>query len=84
MIAACSKCGRRFQREADEGWKKLCLSCWRATRKPEDRTLPARTVDEFGHHLRELLQLCHPDRHNGSPLAARVTQWLLRARRELR
>ena len=27
--------------------------------------------------IRELLQLCHPDKHNNSPLSQRVTQRLL-------
>lgn len=35
-------------------------------------------------HLRELLQLCHPDKHNGSDLAVRVTAWLLDLKREVR
>lgn len=26
--------------------------------------------------IRELRQLCHPDRHGGSPLSIRMTQWL--------
>jgi hypothetical protein len=26
--------------------------------------------------VRELRQLCHPDRHGGSPLSVRVSQWL--------
>lgn len=32
---------------------------------------------EFQENIRALLMLCHPDKHNGSPLATRVTQWLL-------
>ena len=31
--------------------------------------------------LRRLLQLCHPDKHNGSTLAGEVTTWLLTLRR---
>ncbi len=27
--------------------------------------------------LRQLIQLCHPDKHNGSATANEVTQWLL-------
>ncbi len=30
--------------------------------------------------IRELLQLAHPDKHGNSPLAARVTAWLLEQR----
>lgn len=32
---------------------------------------------------RQLLQLCHPDRHDGSDLAHRVTSWLLDARKNM-
>lgn len=27
--------------------------------------------------IKKLIRLCHPDRHNNSPLATEVTQWLL-------
>lgn len=27
--------------------------------------------------VRQLIQLCHPDRHGGSPTSVEVTQWLL-------
>ncbi len=33
--------------------------------------------------LRQLLQLCHPDKHGGSVLANTVTQWLNDLRREV-
>lgn len=33
--------------------------------------------------LRELLQLCHPDKHPESALAIRVTQWLNSLKREV-
>jgi hypothetical protein len=32
---------------------------------------------------RQLLQLCHPDRHDGSATATAVTQWLLQIRARL-
>ena len=39
-----------------------------------------RPVDSFGkelaEHWRALVQLVHPDKHNGSPGALRITQWL--------
>jgi len=34
--------------------------------------------------IRELLQLVHPDKHAGSPLALRVPQWLNEIKREVR
>lgn len=33
--------------------------------------------------VRELRQLCHPDRHNGSPLSVKVTNWLNGVSKEL-
>lgn len=39
---------------------------------------------ELPDRLRALMQLCHPDRHNNSPLATDTTAWLLRVRKELR
>ena len=32
--------------------------------------------------IRKLLQLAHPDKHGGSDLAVKTTQWLLQCRRE--
>jgi len=34
--------------------------------------------------IRELLQLAHPDKHDGSELAQKVTAWLLDLKREVR
>jgi hypothetical protein len=31
--------------------------------------------------VRQLLQLCHPDKHNGSPIANEITAWLLSMRK---
>ncbi len=33
--------------------------------------------------LRQLLQLCHPDKHGNSKTSQEVTQWLLEARQKL-
>jgi len=33
-------------------------------------------------HIRELLQLCHPDKHNGSKTADKITAWLLKIPRK--
>lgn len=34
--------------------------------------------------LRQLIQLCHPDRHGGSDAANDATKWLLEARKALK
>lgn len=36
---------------------------------------------EFHENLPRLLQLCHPDRHDGSPASLKATRWLLEMRR---
>ena len=97
MTARCLKCKQPFRRSPDEAWKTLCVRCWYAGRASTGRKsssagsksstgpkLPPRAVDEFSDRLREMIQLCHPDRHGGSELAGQVTQWLLRVRKELR
>lgn len=33
--------------------------------------------------VRDLMALCHPDRHDGSPRATRMFQWLVDVRKEL-
>ncbi len=82
MTAICANCGERFHRDVDEGWKKLCLRCWIATQPPRPAKVdPIR--DELREHLRALLQLVHPDRHNGSQAATVETQWLLDVRARL-
>ncbi len=38
---------------------------------------PASSLDrELSEHWRALIQCCHPDKHNGSRGATRLTQWL--------
>jgi predicted nuclease with TOPRIM domain len=34
--------------------------------------------------MRDLLRLCHPDRHNNSDKAADITRWLLQIREDAR
>ncbi|WP_075353041.1 hypothetical protein [Desulfovibrio sp. DV] len=37
----------------------------------------------LGEHIKDLIFLAHPDKHNNSPKATAVTAWLLDARKEL-
>jgi hypothetical protein len=39
-----------------------------------ERTAPGKIPPA---RLRQLIQLCHPDRHGGSKVSTEVTQWLL-------
>jgi hypothetical protein len=41
-----------------------------------NRPAPAALPAGFDRRLRQLVQLCHPDKHAGSLLANDVTQWL--------
>ena len=84
--ATCHDCGERFQRDADEDWKRLCLRCWIATQPPRrPRSAPKADPirDELHEHLRPLLMLCHPDKHAGSAIATNITQWLLSVRERI-
>lgn len=94
--AECRTCGAPFYRSTDEQWKTLCLDCWRSSKaKTHDsatcllcyqRGLVAGRAHRSNApaldpaRIRELLQLAHPDKHAGSPLATRVTSWLLSQR----
>jgi len=46
MRTHCIECGAAFQRERNEKWKKLCLDCWRASKKPK--------TDELANLVREV------------------------------
>lgn len=96
----CIECGNPFMREADQEWKRKCLTCWRRSRpQAQQGTTRGDVALEWYRRgyaagreeaqalaqgeplldrakLRELTQLCHPDKHDGSPLAERVTAWL--------
>ena len=93
MRCACETCGSMLDRNPDETWKKLCLSCWKETARAKERAkappppqfkvvhfpVPARIPHDM---LRRMLQLCHPDKHGGSEMAVVVTQWLLKHKDE--
>jgi hypothetical protein len=50
------------------------------TTKPQPAPIVHSGIPE--NMFRKLLMLCHPDKHNNSPLATEVTQWLLEQRKE--
>jgi len=57
-----------------------CERCF-ALGKAEGAAQASPALDKT--RLRELLQLAHPDKHAGSPLAVRITQWLNEQRRAM-
>ena len=73
--AICAVCRRGFWR--NESWKALCVACWRQRKERESAgarqsiAVPDVQADLVpdDEMLRRLLQLCHPDRHNGSEAA---------------
>lgn len=84
--AHCAMCARPFLREPDATWKRFCVDCWRLTRSIAGRAAgPTRTSAPAASPidpamLRRLLQLCHPDRHDGSATSVAATQYLLQLR----
>jgi hypothetical protein len=48
-IAMCTACGEQFDR--DEPWKKICLDCWIANKKREEKSAKKqqrRNTSDFG------------------------------------
>lgn len=96
MIRACTECGDEFQARGD--WQRLCWSCWQERKLSRAYDLGysegyAAGAGERGKAwgrslalerglLRDLVALCHPDRHppERAALATRVTAALLEAR----
>ncbi len=63
----------------DAPWKLVCVTCYLARKcktEPTARNVPAVTPIEPG-MLRRLIQLCHPDKHQGSEAANTATRYLL-------
>ena len=83
VVARCVSCDSEFERRVVEEWRVRCIACWRVHRGivPAPAYDPIR--DELRDSLRPLLSLCHPDKHAGSALATRTTQWLLAMRDRL-
>ena len=83
----CPCChARTFYQDAP--WKVLCVTCY-LERKPGKRrsTEPVPAAAGAGIEpamLRRLIQLCHPDKHQGSEAATVATRYLLGLRREAR
>jgi tRNA(Ile2) C34 agmatinyltransferase TiaS len=89
---ACVECGRVF--EAKGKWQLRCWTCWRSYKESQEREgLDAAYNDGYrdGYRdgrralvlsadlVRDLVQLCHPDRHppERAELANRTTAALL-------
>jgi len=79
----CLDCWKASKGSATRHDTRSCTECYQrglaAGRASAPIGQPVPALDTT--RLRELLQLAHPDKHNGSPLAVRVTQWLNEQRR---
>lgn len=53
----------------------------RLARLESEAERPAR-LDIANDAIKDLLMLCHPDRHNNSERANRITRWLISVRKE--
>ena len=73
----------------DKPWKRVCVTCYLESNPSKRRTPEPVPVVPAGvsiepDMLRRLIQLCHPDRHNGSEAATTATAYLLALRKEAR
>lgn len=89
----CTTCGRQaVYREEHEEWKTRCVFCWkqdegirlsvsdRYALMLENRVEELRLREYQGltrRELTDLISLVHPDKHNGSEKATRITQKIL-------
>lgn len=85
MVVYCLDCGQPYDRADEESWRVRCRRCYfNYKHERQEVRAHAPAVDDLRRELldnmRPLLQLAHPDKHNGSDTANRVTQWLLSLR----
>ncbi len=87
----CPLCGSMFKQ--DSPWKKICLKCYLKKKKKEgtyqEREKPEPTKEYIYVNrpmysppidpvmLKRLIQLCHPDKHQGSEGSNIATRFLL-------
>ena len=76
--ATCPVCEKSYFK--DQPWKRICLTCYLAHKK--DAAPPQSEVTDPSKRLdrdmwRRLVQLCHPDKHDGSETSAIATRFLL-------
>lgn len=87
----CPVCGATFTRDADETWKKICLSCYRerkvvtpqAAPRAAPRAAPGTLYARLGRELAEnrsaLRNLCDPEYHlvaSDYQQAIAMSRWL--------
>jgi hypothetical protein len=78
----CDECGQSFYPKL--GFENFCFPCWKKARDAKEQPTVLPHPSEWASNLPKLIQLCHPDKHAGSQLSNRVTNWLLEQRARLR
>ncbi|MFM8443958.1 MAG: hypothetical protein ACKN9W_11550 [Methylococcus sp.] len=98
MKVACIDCGAKFYRDRGQTWKKRCMSCWiklqpdtpsevehwKARAHLAEARLALCSEQFTPDELKALRRLVHPDKHQGSEAANRITQKINALLRELR
>ena len=83
VLCPCCEARTFYQ---DAPWKMLCVSCYLEARNPGKRRSTEPVPVAAGGAgiepamLRRLIQLCHPDKHQGSEAATVATRYLLALR----
>lgn len=75
MLKTC-KCGMQYE---DAGYKKICAACFSKNKKQEQEYLK-QTIYELENRkqnidketLKQIIYLCHPDKHNNSELSNKI------------
>lgn len=86
MLVRCADCSKEFV--AKERWMVRCYPCWQKRSKPSKPSAAVqdkfdKIFDEVKRNVRELIQLCHPDKHGGSELSHKMTKMLLQIKQDL-
>ena len=85
VLCPCCRARTFYQ---DAPWKLLCVACYlerNPTKRRSTEPVPVAAGDGIEPEmLRRLIQLCHPDKHQGSEAANTATRYLLALRNEAR
>jgi hypothetical protein len=89
-MAQCKLCNSFLQESAPK-WVKYCTPCFKKVKQQELHSIrtelgEARAILEGlceNGMIKKLLFLCHPDKHDNSPMSNEVTRFILRLREQL-
>jgi hypothetical protein len=81
MFATCWRCKTAAENEA--AYMRGYIDGVRASHKPASEPPSVPLSELHAARIKQLIQLCHPDRHHGSAAANDATAWLLKIRARL-